>query len=75
MNRIGFAARCSAVAAGTALLLGVAGMAMAEENHGEQDVDVNVGITEPAGLRPSPTRHVVSPWVGGLRSGRVIRDS
>ncbi|WP_026556609.1 hypothetical protein [Arthrobacter sp. 35W] len=45
MNRIGFAARASTVAVGTALLLGVAGMAMAEENHGDKDVDVSVGIT------------------------------
>ncbi|WP_026556607.1 hypothetical protein [Arthrobacter sp. 35W] len=45
MNRIGFAARCTTAAVGTALLLGVAGMAMAEENHGNKDVDVSVGIT------------------------------
>ncbi|HEY9356060.1 MAG TPA: hypothetical protein VIQ52_07130 [Arthrobacter sp.] len=46
MKKLVFATRCSAVAAGTALLLGVAGMAVAEEKQGEQDVDVSVGITE-----------------------------
>ncbi|MFJ5955251.1 hypothetical protein ACIQC5_04755 [Paenarthrobacter sp. NPDC092416] len=46
MKRTRFAARCAAITTATALLLGVAGMAMAEENHGDQDVDVNVGITE-----------------------------
>ncbi|WP_426989288.1 hypothetical protein [Pseudarthrobacter sp. Y6] len=47
MNKIGFAVRCSAVAAGTAMLFGVAGMAMADENRGDQDVDVNVQISQP----------------------------
>ncbi|WP_159703299.1 hypothetical protein [Arthrobacter sp. 18067] len=46
MTRHKKVARCAAVVTATALLLGVAGMAMAEENHGDQDVDVNVGITE-----------------------------
>ncbi|MFJ5955249.1 hypothetical protein ACIQC5_04745 [Paenarthrobacter sp. NPDC092416] len=46
MKRHKYAARCAAITTATALLLGVAGMAMAEENHGDQDVDVNVGITE-----------------------------
>jgi hypothetical protein len=39
-------ARACAVGAGTVLLLGVAGMAAAEENHGDTDVDVNVQIEE-----------------------------
>ncbi|MGF4045306.1 hypothetical protein ACX800_12145 [Paenarthrobacter nitroguajacolicus] len=46
MNRHKNLARGAAVTTATALLLGVAGMAMAEENHGNQDVDVNVGISE-----------------------------
>ncbi|WP_311211813.1 MULTISPECIES: hypothetical protein [unclassified Arthrobacter] len=46
MNRHKYAARCAAITTATALLLGVAGMAMADQNHGDQDVDVNVGITE-----------------------------
>ncbi|PRB42670.1 hypothetical protein CQ020_09305 [Arthrobacter sp. MYb23] len=46
MNRHKFLARGAAISTATALLLGVAGMAMADQNHGDQDVDVNVGITE-----------------------------
>jgi len=46
MSKTGFAARCTAVTIGTALLVGVAGIAMAEEGHGEQDVAVNVQIAE-----------------------------
>lgn len=46
MNRHKFLARGAAVSTAAALLLGVAGMAMADQNHGDQDVDVNVGITE-----------------------------
>ena len=47
MSKTAFAARCTAVTIGTALLVGVAGVAMAEEvNHGDQDVAVNVAITE-----------------------------
>lgn len=38
--------RLSAVTAGALLLIGVAGAAAAEENHGEQDVDVTVSIAE-----------------------------
>ncbi|GGR13747.1 hypothetical protein ACFOE1_11660 [Agromyces mediolanus] len=38
--------RACAVGAGTVLLLGVAGMAAAEENHGENDVDVTVEIAD-----------------------------
>ncbi|MFC8304907.1 hypothetical protein ACFUCV_14655 [Specibacter sp. NPDC057265] len=46
MGNFGLVARCSAVAAGAALLLGVAGAAVAEVNYGDQDVDVNVQIPE-----------------------------
>ncbi|MFJ6537996.1 hypothetical protein ACIQH5_17375 [Paenarthrobacter sp. NPDC091711] len=46
MNRHKFLARGAAISTATALLLGVAGMAIADQNHGDQDVDVNVGITE-----------------------------
>ncbi|SIO29993.1 hypothetical protein SAMN05443544_3933, partial [Agromyces cerinus subsp. cerinus] len=46
MRKSGFAARCTAVTIGTALLVGVAGIAVAEENHGDAGVDVNVAITE-----------------------------
>ncbi|MFI2563802.1 hypothetical protein [Paenarthrobacter sp. NPDC018779] len=46
MSKANLIARISAAAAGTALLAGVAGAAMAEENHGDQDVDVNVAIAQ-----------------------------
>lgn len=45
MNKFKFATRCSAVTFGAVLLAGVAGMAVAEENHGDKDVNVNVAIT------------------------------
>lgn len=44
MSKSGILARCSAVAIGTVLLVGVAGAAIAEENHGDHDVDVAVAI-------------------------------
>ena len=47
MSKTAFAARCTAVTIGTALLVGVAGIAMAEEGtNGDHDVAVNVAITE-----------------------------
>jgi hypothetical protein len=46
MSKSGFAARAAAVTVGTVLLVGVAGIAMAEEGHGEQDIAVNVAIAE-----------------------------
>ncbi|WP_022894344.1 hypothetical protein, partial [Agromyces subbeticus] len=47
MSKSGFVARCTAVTVGTVLLVGVAGVAMAEEvNQGDQDVAVNVSIAE-----------------------------
>lgn len=46
MNKFKLITRCSAVTVGAVLLAGVAGLAVAEENHGDQDVDVNVAITE-----------------------------
>lgn len=46
VNRHKFLPRAAAITTATALLLGVAGMAMADQNHGDQDVDVNVGISE-----------------------------
>lgn len=46
MSKSGFVARCTAVTIGTALLVGVAGIAMAAEGHGDEDIDVNVAITE-----------------------------
>ena len=46
MRKSGFAARCTAVTIGTVLLVGVAGVAMAEEGDGDQDVAVNVEIAE-----------------------------
>ncbi|ALE05736.1 hypothetical protein AL755_10090 [Arthrobacter sp. ERGS1:01] len=46
MNKVKFAVRCTAVTTGVVLLAGVAGMAMAEENHGHNDVDVSVGISK-----------------------------
>ena len=46
MSKSGFAARCAAVTVGTVLLVGVAGIAMAEEGDGEQNVAVNVAIAE-----------------------------
>ena len=46
MNKSGFAARCAAVTLGAALLTAVAGPAVADENYGDQDVDVNVSIPE-----------------------------
>ena len=46
MSKSGFAARCTAVTIGTVLLVGVAGIAMAEEGQGEQDIAVNVAIAE-----------------------------
>lgn len=45
MNKRGVFARCSVAAAGAALLVGVAGAAIADE-YGDEDVDVNVEITE-----------------------------
>ena len=45
MNKRGVLARCSVAAAGAALLVGVAGAAIADE-YGDEDVDVNVEITE-----------------------------
>ena len=49
MNKSGFAARCAAVTLGAALLTAVAGPAIADENYGDQDVDVNVSIPELTG--------------------------
>ncbi|WP_159703257.1 hypothetical protein [Arthrobacter sp. 18067] len=46
MGKASLIVRISAVAAGTSILAGVAGAAMAEENHGDQDVDVNVAIAQ-----------------------------
>ncbi|PPG08362.1 MULTISPECIES: hypothetical protein [unclassified Rathayibacter] len=46
MKKNALAARCAAVLAGAALLTAVAGAAVAEENYGDQDVDVNVSIAE-----------------------------
>jgi len=46
MNRLKFAVRCSAVATSAVLLASVAGMAVAEDNHGSNDVNVNVGISK-----------------------------
>ncbi|MCI9857415.1 hypothetical protein [Microbacterium proteolyticum] len=46
MNKSRFAVRWAAVALGAALLTAVAGPAVADENHGDQDVDVNVSIAE-----------------------------
>lgn len=47
MSKSGFVARCTTVTIGTVLLVGVAGVAMAEEvNQGDQDVAVNVSIAE-----------------------------
>lgn len=39
-------ARLAAVTAGALMLVGVAGAAVAEENYGDQEVDVNVSIAE-----------------------------
>ncbi|MEF3403464.1 hypothetical protein [Agromyces sp. CCNWLW203] len=46
MSKSGIVARCAAVTVGTVLLVGVAGIAMAEEGQGEQDIAVNVAIAE-----------------------------
>ncbi|MEF3405726.1 hypothetical protein [Agromyces sp. CCNWLW203] len=46
MSKSGIVARCAAVTVGSVLLVGVAGIAMAEEGYGEQDVAVNVAIAE-----------------------------
>lgn len=46
MSKIKILTRCSAVTLGAALLAGVAGLAVAEENHGDSDVNVNVAIPE-----------------------------
>ncbi|WP_258068031.1 hypothetical protein [Rathayibacter sp. AY1B5] len=46
MKKTALAARCAAVMAGAALLTAVAGAAVADENYGDQDVDVNVSIAE-----------------------------
>lgn len=45
MNKRGVFARCSVAAVGAALLVGVAGAAIADE-YGDDDVEVNVEITE-----------------------------
>lgn len=46
MNRTALATRCAAVAAGSAVLVGVAGAAFADESHGDDQVDVTVSIAE-----------------------------
>ncbi|MFF2371494.1 hypothetical protein [Agromyces sp. NPDC058110] len=46
MRRTRIVGRACAIGAGTVLLLGVAGMAAAEENHGENAVAVDVQIAE-----------------------------
>jgi hypothetical protein len=46
MSKSGFAARAAAVTVGTVLLVGVAGIAMAEEGQSDQTVDVKVSIAE-----------------------------
>ncbi|ANJ25902.1 hypothetical protein [Agromyces aureus] len=46
MRKAKLALTCSAVTVGTLLLAGVAGAAMAEENHGDHGVDVTVAIEE-----------------------------
>lgn len=46
MNKTRLAARACAIGIGTTLLVGVAGMAAAEENHGDSDVDVTVAIAD-----------------------------
>lgn len=46
MNKFKVASRCAAVATGVALLGGVAGLAVAEENHGDAGVGVSVEIAE-----------------------------
>lgn len=46
MNKFKIAGRCAAVATGVALLGGVAGLAVAEENHGDAEVGVSVEIAE-----------------------------
>lgn len=46
MNKFRIAGRCAAVATGIALLGSVAGLAVAEENHGDANVGVTVEIAE-----------------------------
>lgn len=46
MNKFKIAGRCAAVATGVALMGGVAGLAVAEENHGDAEVGVSVEIAE-----------------------------